>query len=87
MKIELNVSNKNEGTSAPYWLILDPKQNMDCDIHSMAFHITGPFFSREEAENELQATKYNYSHRAKVYCMSGCHSHQYFDVWKLAEQL
>ena len=54
MKITIEVSEKNEGTSAPYWLILDPKQNMPCSVGVLGGQIVGPFFSREEAENELQ---------------------------------
>ena len=77
MKIEIEISEENEGTSYPYWLILDPDQNMSCDIHYLASQIAGPFFSREEAEAELKATRYNYSKRAKVYCHSGCYSRQY----------
>jgi hypothetical protein len=67
----------NECTESPYWLILDPKQNMDCNIHALASMITGPFFCREDAENHLIATKYNFSKRAKVYCNSGYHSAKY----------
>ena len=79
MKITIDVSEKNEGTAAPYWLILDPKQNMS---HSVDMLITGPFFSREEAESVLHRTKYNYSHRAIVYCMSGCYTDQYYQRCK-----
>lgn len=67
----------NEGTRSPYWLILDPVQNMTCDVHRMAGGITGPFFCREDAENFLSMTRYNFSNRAKVYCLSGHHSYLY----------
>ena len=39
----LNANNK--GTRSPYWLILDPRQNMRCDIHELGGMITGPFFA------------------------------------------
>jgi len=77
MKIEIEVSESNEGTSAPYWLILDPTQNMRLDINHLARMITGPFFSREEAEDQLSRRRYDYSKRASVYCMSGYYSGQY----------
>jgi hypothetical protein len=77
MKIELEVSDKNESTAAPYWLILDPHQNMKLDPHVMAGDITGPYFSREEAETHLKNRHYNFSSRAVVYCLSGYWSHQY----------
>jgi hypothetical protein len=67
----------NEATRCPYWLILDPKQNMRCNIHEMAGGVTGPFFCREDAENFLERTRYNFSKRAKVYCLSGHNSYKY----------
>ena len=67
----------NESTSAPYWLILDPSQNMRCDIGKLAHQITGPFFCREDAERHLIARRYAYSGRAKVWCASGHHSAKY----------
>jgi hypothetical protein len=76
-----------ESTSAPYWLILDPKQNMSADIHLLASQITGPFFSRESAESFLKNTRYNFGKRAKVYCMSGCYSHQYYSFCKAIEKV
>lgn len=77
MKIEIEVSDKNEGTDAPYWLILDLVQNMKLDIRVLAAQITGPYFSREDAENHMKNRKYNYSKRAVVYCLSGYYSDQY----------
>lgn len=67
----------NEATRSPYWLILDPSQNMRCSIHEMAGGITGPFFSRKDAEDFLAATRYNFSDKAKVYCLSGHNSRKY----------
>lgn len=67
----------SEATRSPYWLILDPSQNMRCSIHQMAGGITGPFFSRKDAEDFLSATSYNFSDKAKVYCLSGCRSRKY----------
>jgi hypothetical protein len=85
MKIELEVSDKNEATSAPWWMILDPSQNMTCDPHWLASMITGPFFSREEADKVLKERRHHYSIRAVVYCHSGCYTKQYANVYKLAE--
>jgi len=67
----------NEATRAPYWLILDPKQNMSLDHHWMGSMITGPFFCRKDAEDFLAATRYNFSKRAVVYCLSGYQSRKY----------
>ena len=67
----------NEATRSPYWLILDPKQNMNCDVYNLASQISGPFFSREDAENYLKSRCYNYSDRAVVFCHSGYYSKKY----------
>lgn len=77
MSLPLTVSTKHEGTAEPWWAIVDPKQNMRMDVHSSAMQVTGPFFSREEGEEVLARTRYNYSSRAVVYCMSGCYTDQY----------
>ncbi len=76
-KIELEISGDHEGTESPYWLILDPQQMMRLDVHRLASMITGPFFSRREAQDHLEARRYNFSKHAKVYCHSGYHSDQY----------
>ena len=86
MKITLDVSHNNEATSAPFWLILDPKQNMDCDIFGLAGQITGVFFSREKAESYLKAHRYNFTERAKVFCHSGCYSYEYANAYDKAEK-
>jgi len=67
----------NEATSSPYWLILDPQQNMRCNIHNLAGQITGPFFSRKDAEDFLERTRYNFGVKACVYCLSGNYSRKY----------
>mgnify|MGYP001243309797 CR=1 FL=1 len=82
MKIEIEISDNAEGTHAPYWLILDPVQNMSLDIRTLASQITGPFFSREEAETVLKAREHHYSNRATVYCHSGCYTQQYEEKYK-----
>lgn len=78
MKIELEVSEECECTRSPWWVIVDPKQMMKPDCFDvMIGMITGPFFSRKEAEDFLSSHRYNYSKRAVVYCASGCWSGQY----------
>ena len=87
MKIELELSNNCEATESPYWLILGPEQNMRVSVHCLAGQITGPFFSRKEAEGFLKATRYNFSHRAVVYCHSGYHSEQYKNACRKARRM
>lgn len=83
IKIELDVSDDHEGTSEPWWLIIDPNQQMfELDVHTVANMVTGPFFSRESAQSFLDATRYNFSKHAKVYCHSGYHSFEYRQAMK-----
>lgn len=86
MKIEIEVSSENEGTAEPWWLIVDPRQMMRPDCHTVAGMIDGPFFSREEAEAYLEGHRYNYSNRAVVYCHSACHTLQYKQKYRQAEK-
>jgi hypothetical protein len=87
MKVTLEVSTENEGTSSPWWVIVDPRRMMKPDCyHVMMGMITGPFFSREEANNCLEARRHHYSNRAVVYCASGCYSGQYDKAYRLAER-
>jgi hypothetical protein len=67
----------NEATRSPYWLILDPMQNISCNIHVMASQITGPFFCRADAEMHLFIKKHHFSDKARVYCLSGHKSIKY----------
>lgn len=89
MKIELNVDTENnEGTDSPWWMIIDPQQNLRKDsdaCHAIAGMITGPYFSRVEAENHLRARRYEFGPNTVVYCASGFWSKQYVQAIKLAE--
>ncbi len=72
----------NEATASPYWLILDPSQNMSCDIYSLASQISGIFFCRQDAVDYLEARRYAFSSRARVFCHSGHHSRKYHNLCK-----
>jgi len=71
MKIEIEVSSENEGTASPWWMILDPSQNMSRDVHWLNSQITGPFFSRAEADRVLKNRAHHFSPREMVFCASG----------------
>lgn len=92
MQIEIHVSEKNEGTESPWWMLIDPGQLVQMFegvaehgevpdarrvLDTVAFSIQGPYFSREEAEDELRLRRYDYSASAKVWCSSGYHTTQY----------
>lgn len=79
MKIQLEISEENESTSYPWWVIIVPTWTTkgiisDVDI---CHHIEGPFFSRQEAQTELGSRRHFYGKRAAVYCLSGYCSGQY----------
>lgn len=83
MELKIEVSDQNEGTASPWWLIIDPSQNMECNASSIAMEmLTGPFFSREEAELVLKQRSHHYSNRAVVWCLSGCYTYQYDKKYK-----
>jgi hypothetical protein len=78
-KIELEISDDNESTSYPWWVILRPvwatrKRLSSADVSNA---VEGPFFSREEAQVELDSRRYYYGKQAVVWCLSGCNSSQY----------
>lgn len=88
MKIEIEVSDANEGTDSPWWMIINPRQNMRTDreaSHHISGMITGPFFSREEAELVLNQRRHHYGKGAVVFCASGCYTHQYKAKYRSAE--
>lgn len=84
MKITLEVSEDCEATESPWWAIVDPSQNMRAGLACAAGQITGPFFSRAEAEAQLKLTRYNYGKHANVWCFSGYHSRQYKEALRNA---
>lgn len=93
MKIELEISDKNEATESPWWFLIDPRSikdmlagaienneiPSDASIYSTVAMgtIEGPFFSRKEAEEYLNSRSYDYSKETIVWCGSGYRSHQY----------
>ncbi len=76
-RIQIDVSSENEGTDSPWWFIVSPRSGFLSNPEAIASCITGPFFSREEAEEQLTRRRYDYSKKAIVWCASGYHSGQY----------
>jgi len=75
-KWKSNVKNDNsglkfcEGTAVPFWVVIDPKQMLKPDCHSVAYMVKGVFFSRESAERWLKANRHNLGKNPVAYCMS-----------------
>jgi hypothetical protein len=76
-----------EATESPYWLILDPHQMMKPDAFALSSMITGPFFSRAEAQDHLSARRYAFGKHACVFCASGYWSERYKQAWRNAEKI
>lgn len=88
-------SGDNEGTAAPWWAIILPRQIMRKSISQIANCVIGPFFSREDADNHRKSRIYEYGEDSGVWCFSGYYSGKYSDfaeavvnaTWKLQEKL
>jgi len=84
--IEKLKTTEPEGTSYPFWIIIDPRQNLETTtiqgLHNIASQITGVFFSRKDAEDFLKQTRYNFGEHAKVYCHSGHNSQEWRELFK-----
>lgn len=88
--MNIKISAKHEGTSYPYWIIIDPRQNFKTNengIYNIARMITGIWFSRESAEEFLKKTRYNFSENAKVFCHSGNYSEDYVNFYNENNEL
>ena len=72
----------NEATAAPFWAIVDPSQNMSCDIYAAAYQFTGIFFDRESATRYFNQHRHNYGEKANVFCFSGHASAEYYNFCK-----
>lgn len=85
MKLEIEVSEKNESTESPWWVIIDAREVEDpTNYHVVASMISGPFFSRESAQRHLNARRYAFGDGAVVYCMSGYPSEEYKSAYRAA---
>lgn len=81
----MKISEQNEGTSFPFWVIIDPRQNFKTDnqgLHNIASMVTGVWLSREAAQEFLDRTRYNFSEHARVFCHSGCYSQDWIELSK-----
>ena len=86
MKITIEVSDKCEATTFPWWVILDPGHMWGGRVDDVAAMVTGPFFSREAAERHLEVRRHAFSAKARVYCHTGHHSPEYVAAFKVAEK-
>lgn len=88
MKIEIEITGSNEATAYPWWVIVNPtemrpREDDDSNLiddTTLAFAITGPFFSRAEAETHLKARHYAFRKDAVVWCLSGHATRVYRDA-------
>ena len=85
MKIEIEVSERCEATRAPYWLTISPRQNFETNergLHNIASMITGPFFSRMEADRIVESQPHRFGSTSYVFCCSGHNTIQYAKATK-----
>lgn len=60
-----------ESTAAPWWAILDPGRSGKHTGTNLSGAITGPFLTREAAEDFFEAGRYRFGPHAAVWCLSG----------------
>lgn len=83
--------SKREAAAFPWWFIFDPALIAGkCMSFKLAGSngvscVTGPFFSRESAEEAMRARHYEYSIHAFVYCPTGHRSPDYRALLELAK--
>lgn len=70
-------ASDKEATSHPWWAIVKKGG------FGRYVVLEGPFFSRERAEELLEARRYAYGKTASVYCFSGYYSSQYKELREL----
>ena len=83
-RITIDVSDSNEMTSFPFWMIMDPRRIEEPSVDILASMITGPFFSRDAAQRFLDMKRHWFSKHAVVYCCSGHASDEYRAAFKNA---
>lgn len=87
MQLTIELSEANEATAFPWWVIVDPPDpevlqaraegDRGLGISETAGYITGPFFSRKGAQAHLDAKRHRFGPKAVVYCKSGHDSREY----------
>jgi hypothetical protein len=82
----LNISTFNslqcDYTNSPFWIIVEPKQILKKDAEQIASCVTGIFFSRESAQQYLDAHCYNFADNTIVYGCAGHHNDEYWQAIK-----
>lgn len=77
----------NEGTDSPVWFILSPRQMFRKDSYQLASMFSGPYPSREAAQDYLDAHRYRYGNgSAVVFCHSAYQCPDYRDFLKAAKK-
>ena len=70
MKNTIKITGDYEANQYPFWVIIDPEQNLNKNIdgvYNISSMITGLWFSRATAEEYLKNHRYNYSKNAVVF--------------------
>ena len=70
----------NEATAFPWWAITE-------GFRGREILLAGPYFNREDADEYLEAKRYNFGEKARVYCFSGSQSHVWRAALKAAQEL
>jgi hypothetical protein len=82
-----NTYSDNEATDRPVWWILTPRFGGGSNTAAMLSSVLGPFWSREEAQAWLDAKRYRFSAKAKVYCGSAHHNPELRKLFDLSRRM
>lgn len=98
VRVEFPMPENRDFCKAPYWMIIDPGHRCGCaedyegytidDLtdREVAYMVTGPFFSREEADKYLAAHKKYFTPKAVVWSLFG-KSMIYVNAWRKADEV
>lgn len=84
---EVAHAENNEATAAPYWMILNPRQMLKPTIGNVGSMLVGPFFSRKDATDYMNATRYRYGPHVGVFCCSGGNSEKFVGLYRASMAL
>lgn len=78
----LAFGDENDGTTHPWWAIT---RQSKIGVYGEVV-LAGPFFSRQQAKEQLEARRYHYGDKARTFCFTGYDSYPYRDLLDKAKE-
>lgn len=67
---------ETEATDSPWWVIIKPR-GMIHSASDISSRLTGPFFSRQDAQDHVNARKHAFNDKTEIWCLSGYWSRKF----------